>query len=54
MQYLQSSGSIQLLSSVSSMFQLLTYANVMESIAQQDQQICDDLNEQKSQLNAEK
>ena len=54
MQYLQSSGSIQLLSSVSSMFQLLTYANVMESIAQQDQQICDDLNDQKAQLNAEK
>ena len=54
MQYLQSSGNIQLLSNVSNMFQLLTYSKVMESIAKQDQKICDTLNNQKAQLNEEK
>ena len=54
MQYLQSSGNIQLLSNVSNMFQLLTYSKVMESIAKQDQEICDTLNAQKAQLNEEK
>lgn len=54
MQKLNDGGAIALLSSATNLYQLLTFAKTLEQISSKDQQICDDLENQRIELDNEK
>lgn len=54
MQKLNDGGAIALLSSATNLYQLLTFAQTLEQISNKDQQICDELENQRIELDNEK
>lgn len=54
MQMLNDGGSIALLSSATNLYQLLTFAQTLEQITSKDQEICEELENERTELEAQK
>lgn len=54
MQMLNEGGAIALLSSVTNLYELLTFSQAMSDMAERDNEICDELEAQRAELNAAK